>query len=60
VRITLRLLLAPVVVFLLAACQSAGASDVGSSSNDGDGAGSRQVEVVVDIMSGVPNPTWTL
>jgi hypothetical protein len=63
VRILLRLLLASVVACLLAACQSADASGVGSSSKDGGhagSAGSQQVKVVVDIFSGVSNPTWTL
>jgi hypothetical protein len=55
----LRFLLAPVVVVLLAGCQSAGASDVGSSSKSDD-AVPPHVEVIVDIMSGVPNPTWSL
>jgi hypothetical protein len=44
---------APLVLLALAAC---GGSDAGSP----DVTEAAEIEVVVDVMSGVPNPTWTV
>lgn len=52
-----RLALLPIIVMIVAGCQSVGATDVST----GEGAGATTpIAVEVDVMSGVPNPTWTM
>lgn len=53
-RIQVRLTIAPLVLLVLAACGTSGAagpSDVSEAA---------EVEVEVDMFSGVPNPAWTV
>ena len=50
------LALVPASLFLVAGCQTADATDPAAATS---AAAERLVAVEVDIMSGVPNPTWT-
>jgi hypothetical protein len=64
-RAACRVLPALLVILLLAACRSEGATVTTDAAGPGAGAtnagvAAENVEVEVDIFSGRPNPTWTL
>ena len=52
-----RLALVPIMFVIVAGCGSAGGTDVATGPDRGE---TVPLKVVVDVMSGVPNPGWSL